>query len=73
MSQMIFGIPLVKDQQTNLYKFGASAAEACPPKIQMLPTTNQMAKKQSKAILKWSIIKSNLQKEQLTLYVQNLP
>jgi hypothetical protein len=37
-----------------LYKFGASAEEECPPNIQTFPTTNQTAKKQSNAILKWS-------------------
>lgn len=37
-----------------LYKFGASEEDECPPNIQTLPTTNQTAKKQSKAILKFS-------------------
>ncbi|BAS81285.1 Os02g0787533 [Oryza sativa Japonica Group] len=35
-------------------KFGASAAEERPPNIHTFPTTNHTAKKQSKAILKWS-------------------
>jgi hypothetical protein len=38
----------------NLYKLGASCAADCPPKIQTLPTTNQIAKKQSRAILNLS-------------------
>jgi hypothetical protein len=37
-----------------LYKFGASAEEERPPNIHTFPTTNQTAKKQSNAILKWS-------------------
>ena len=37
-----------------LYKFGASAAEERPPNIHTFPTTNHTAKKQSRAILKWS-------------------
>lgn len=36
------------------YKLGASSADECPPKSHTLPTTNQTAKKQSKAILKYS-------------------
>lgn len=36
------------------YKFGASSADECPPKSHTLPTTNQTAKKQSTAILKYS-------------------
>lgn len=37
-----------------LYNLGASEGLEWPPKIHTLPTTNQTAKKQSKAILKWS-------------------
>jgi len=37
-----------------LYKFGASTAEERPPNIHTFPTTNHTAKKQSRAILKWS-------------------
>lgn len=37
-----------------LYKLGASEKDERPPKIHTLPTTNQTAKKQSSAILKWS-------------------
>jgi hypothetical protein len=39
---------------TYLYKFGASVAEERPPNIHTFPTTNHTAKKQSRAILKWS-------------------
>lgn len=37
-----------------LYNLGASEKDERPPKIHTLPTTNQTAKKQSSAILKWS-------------------
>lgn len=44
-----------------LYNLGASAGEEWPPNIHTLPTTNQTAKKQSKAILKWSTNPLSLQ------------
>jgi len=50
--QININLRVSRYQSTYLYKLGASAAEACPPKIQTLPTTNQTAKKQSRAILK---------------------
>lgn len=50
-------------EQAYLYKFGEAEAEEWPPKTHTLPTTNQTAKKQSKAILKWPTAAFNLQKQ----------
>jgi len=44
-----------------LYNFGATEGDECAPKIHTLPTTNHTAKKQSKAILKWSTTPLSLQ------------
>jgi hypothetical protein len=55
MKGMAYPIQLkVRNTMHNLYKFGASTAEERPPNIHTFPTTNHTAKKQSKAILKWS-------------------
>jgi hypothetical protein len=34
----------VRNTMHNLYKFGASLEDECPPNIQTFPTTNQIAK-----------------------------
>lgn len=51
----------LKPKEYYLYKLGASDADECPPNIQTLPTTNHIAKKQSRAILKYSIRTFSLQ------------
>jgi hypothetical protein len=48
-------------KEYHLYKLGASAADECPPNIHTLPTTNHTAKKQSRAILKYSTITLSLE------------
>jgi hypothetical protein len=45
----------VRKTMHNLYKFGAPLADECPPKTHTLPTTNQIAKKQSRTILNLSM------------------